>query len=94
MATQSTTETAFKLLLAECADAIATSSWATAYSKYAQAEAVLASMPRSTSAAGSLTVFRENLVGVKNALDAAVAASKHSDNKRRIQVRFGPGYRR
>jgi hypothetical protein len=94
MADQETTETAYKLLLAECADAIAAKDWSTAYTKLAAAEAVLSSFPRSTTgAAGNVTVYRADLKALGDRIDSAVSAQKHSDRNRTMKTRFGQAYR-
>ena len=92
--TQATTETAYKLLCAAVAESIAIKDWATAYSKYAQVEAVLASFPRSTTgAANNVTVYREEIRNIRTALDAAVKAQKFGDTSRLIRTQMGRALR-
>ena len=75
MATQSISVTAFQLLLAEVADAIAAGDWGTAKSKAAQAEAVHMALELSVGDGGSSIQRRQSLDKLQLAIDAAASAS-------------------
>ena len=84
MATQTTTVAAFQTLCAEVADAIAAATWSTAYSKYAQAEAVNAALELDVAAQGSSIRRRETLSGLGKALQMAEGAVARTTNKGRF----------
>lgn len=89
MATQSININAFQTLCAECSDAIADEDWKTAYSKYAQAEAVNAALELEVSGQGSSVTRRQALSGLKTAIDTANAAvSRASDKGRFINTKM------
>jgi hypothetical protein len=88
MATQATTVDAFKTLCAEIADAIAASDWATATSKYAQAEAVNCALELEVERNGSRVRRRDALAGLKVAIaTASTVVSRASDDSRLISTR-------
>ena len=88
LATQTISRTAFQTLLAEVADAIAAQSWATAKSKYAQAEAVMAALELETGDADSRIRFRESLEKLKTAIDAAKAEAQQESGSGGLAVAF------
>lgn len=75
MATQAITLTAFKLLLADAADAIAAGNWALATGKYAQAVAVNCALVVEVESAGERIQRKESLAELKTAIDAARSSS-------------------
>ena len=83
MATQATTVDGFQLLLAECSDAIAAEDWKTAYSKYAQAEAVHAALEKDISDGAASITRRDTLDGLMKALDKVSAFVGKSTKKNR-----------
>lgn len=90
MATTTITEASFQTACAECADAIATSTWATAISWYARAEAINAGMPLSGEAGEHKMARRESLRGLRDAIAAAEsAAGRLAGEDRLVTVRTG-----
>ena len=88
MATQATTVAAFQLLCAEVSDAIAAESWSTAYSKYAQAEAVNSALELNVSAQGTSVQRRHSLRALKDALDASMSVvGRLGEKDRFVHVR-------
>lgn len=75
MATTEITQAAFELAVAECADAIDSQSWSLARRKYAKAAAISAALPLSVSGGGERLDRHANLRPLKDAIDAASAAS-------------------
>jgi len=71
MATQEISIAAFQELLAECADAIDSESWATAKKKYAAAEAVNMALDLSITHANTSTTRRISLEKLNYAIEAA-----------------------
>lgn len=91
MATLTITETSFQLAIAECADAIAASSWATARTKYAVAEAINSGlMVRLTQGSVDRT-RRDQLTGLRTAIDYAESGVARRDERRLIRTQMGFG---
>lgn len=88
MATQTISRTAFQTLLAEVADAIAAQSWATAKSKYAQAEAVYQALSAEVQDADSRERWRDSLDNIKSAIDAAKAEAQQESGSGGLAVAF------
>ena len=73
-----------------CANAIDGGDFATARVKHAVASALLMGLPQSSSRSGLGIQYRQNLDGLKVALDAAEAASlRTTDRGRLIQTSVG-----
>ena len=90
MATQRISIAAFQELLADCADAIASGSWSTAISKYAQAEAVNMALDLTVTHADTSTTRRSSLKELKAAIDAAKdEASANEDDQRFGRISTG-----
>lgn len=87
MATQTISVSAFQTLCAEVADAIAGSGWSTAWSKYAQAEAVNAALEQATAGEGFSVTRRATLQGLQSALTAAQDATARLSQGRLIRTR-------
>lgn len=83
--------TSFQTACAAVADAIASGDFATAYSKYGQAEAILAGLAVELEDNGSRQRLRESLEGMHRAIQAAQdAAGRSTDSGRRlIRARTG-----
>jgi len=84
MATTEITLTAFQTACAECADAISSGDYATAYGKYAKAAAILAGFPQEMDGGQSRLTHRQNLDLLKSALEAAQAAATRGGDKNRL----------
>lgn len=81
----SITAASFRTVLGECADAIDSGNWATAYKKYAKAEAIHSGLEASSSSGATNIRRREALDGLRRALDAAQAAAEAGvDDERRL----------
>jgi len=89
MVTQTITVAAFQILCGEVADAIAAADFATAYSKYAQAEAVNAGLELDVNSQGTSVRRRESLNGLQKALQVTNAFVSGSDTRRFIKTRTG-----
>lgn len=87
MATQVITPAAFATLCAECADAIAAGNRATAFSKYAQAQAVAAALNTSASTQVDSYTRMTTLDALNRALDAWVLNMADEDDGRFIVAR-------
>lgn len=88
MATTQITLVSFQTICAECADAIESGDWATAYQKYAKAAAVHAALEVQVSDQATSLRRHETLNGLQKALDAAKAAtSAGSGNSRFITTK-------
>jgi len=90
VATTTITVASFESACAECADAIAAESRATAYKWYARAEAIHAALPRTIGDQGAELERRTALDGLKRALDAAFKVIAQTGSaKRFISTRTG-----
>jgi len=88
LATTTITVASFQNACAECADAIAAESWASAVSWYARAEAINAGLDLDASDAQARVRRRESLDGLNKAISAAeVAAAQGSDESRFVTTK-------
>lgn len=84
---------AFTTVLGECREAIRAGSWGTAWTRYAEAEAINARLELVTQHRNGRLQRRESLVGLGKALETAQAASAHAgDTRRLVGTRMGSGY--
>ena len=86
------TESAFQTACAECADALAASSWTTARTKYAVAEAINAGLAVQVGRESMLIRRRETLEGLRKAIEVVSASNASaSDPKRLTTTRISYG---
>lgn len=92
MATTLITDANFRTVCAECADAIAASNFALAMQLYAKAEAINAAFERSVTDDAAQVIRRENLTGLRDAIDAAKnIIERRQDNRRFLRASFRIG---
>ena len=75
-----------------CANALDAGDYTTARTKYAVAEAILAGLPQSGGKGGTSMQYRQQLAGLKAAIEAVEAiGSRAADNRRMIttETSFG-----
>ena len=85
MATTTITVTDFQTALAECADAIDASDYATAWKRYAKAEAIHSGMVVQSGEQDAYMRRRESLEGLRRALEATEpAVGRHAAGGRII----------
>jgi len=90
MATTEITVAAFQNACAECADAIAASTFGTAMAWYARAEAINAGLDVEASLGATRTRRRETLEGLQRAIKAAeTAVNADGDDSRFITTQTG-----
>lgn len=89
MATQEITVDAFSTLCAECSDALASSDYKTAASKYAQAQAVhLGLLNSNISTAGDSVTRFQALSALQDAINFAMKMGGDQSQSRFITARF------
>ena len=88
MATQTISVSAFQTLCAEVSDAIAAEDFATAWSKYAQAESVNAALELEVGSEGVSVRRRNNLEGIRKALESTQARVERSGQKGKRTINF------
>lgn len=87
MATTTITEASFQLACAECADAIDSSDWATARTKYAKAEVIHAGLQAQAGHSGTFIRRRETLKGIREALEfVETSVSAVADTRRLVMT--------
>lgn len=90
MATQKISVEAFRLLCAECADSLASSDYKTAWSKYAQAQAVLSGLLTISTSSGQDSVsWIQSLRELGDAIKIASQTGVDSDDSRFIKTSVG-----
>ena len=81
------TVSAFRLACAECAEAIAGADWSTAWQKYAQATAIMSGLPVEGEAGNMRTRWRQDLDGLRTAIEEAQTAVGVEESSRFIRTR-------